>query len=88
MKQCCDFGEFECDVHVGDNIYVDKCIADIVKALNNAEIRTKASCCGHGKILGSIVLEDGRELIVRMDRMLMLKSRSDENLRLKYGEVF
>jgi len=37
--------------------YVDSCIAPIVQALNNAGIRTLASCCGHGHIPGNIILE-------------------------------
>ncbi len=27
---------------------MDKCIADIVKALNKAGVKTLGSCCGHG----------------------------------------
>ena len=34
-------------------------------ALNAANIITIASCCGHGKQDGSILFEDGRELVVR-----------------------
>jgi hypothetical protein len=44
---------------------IDLCIADIVAALNAANIITVASCCGHGKMDGIISLEDGRELIVK-----------------------
>jgi hypothetical protein len=43
---------------------VDSCIASVVKALNAAGISTIASCCGHGKCPGNIVLGDGRELII------------------------
>lgn len=39
---------------------IDYCVADLVAALNAANIRTVASCCGHGKMLGDIRLEDGR----------------------------
>ena len=39
---------------------IDACIAPIVKALNDAGITTTQSCCGHGKGLGRIDLEDGR----------------------------
>jgi hypothetical protein len=46
---------------------VDKCIASIVDALNKGGIKTVASCCGHGKRPGNIVLGDGRELIVCQD---------------------
>jgi len=44
---------------------VDKCIADIVQALNDGGLETVASCCGHKKIDGIISLRDGRELILR-----------------------
>jgi len=44
---------------------IDTCIAPIVKALNDAGIYTSNSCCGHGKEDRSILLQDGRELIIR-----------------------
>ena len=44
---------------------VDKCLASIVRALNNAGIYTSSCCCGHGKIDGSILLQDGREIIIK-----------------------
>jgi tRNA(Phe) wybutosine-synthesizing methylase Tyw3 len=44
---------------------VDYCIADLVAALNAANIVTVASCCGHGGICPARVsLEDGRELYI------------------------
>ncbi len=47
--------------------YVDLCIQPIVQALNDAGLQTLASCCGHGRRPGSIVLEDGRELLIAPD---------------------
>lgn len=44
---------------------IDSCIADIVEALNEGEVWTANSCCGHGKTDGSILLSDGRELIIK-----------------------
>lgn len=44
---------------------IDRCIAPVVAALNVSGLPTAASCCGHGKSLGSIVLADGREILVR-----------------------
>lgn len=41
---------------------IDSCIAPIVKALNDARIYTSNNCCGHGKIDGTILLQDGRIL--------------------------
>lgn len=43
---------------------IDYCIADIVAALNAANIQTVASCCGHGKHTAIISLEDGREITI------------------------
>lgn len=43
---------------------IDTCIADIVRALNEGGIKTKASCCGHGEASGNIILCDGRSLTI------------------------
>ena len=51
-KKCCDFGTYECQVPMplnGRRQDIDLCIADLVAALNAANIRTVGSCCGHGK---------------------------------------
>ncbi len=53
---------------------VDSCIASIVKVLNDNGILTDASCCGHGKMFGSIILADGRELLISPDRETTLKA--------------
>jgi hypothetical protein len=44
---------------------IDWCIHQIVAALNAGGIETVASCCGHGKIDGNIILADGRMLIIK-----------------------
>ena len=44
--------------------YIDKCIADVVAALNAANITTEASCCGHNKLNGNIILTDGRVITI------------------------
>jgi hypothetical protein len=46
-------------------VWCDPCLVPLVRALNDGGIPTKASCCGHGKRNGSIVLADGRELVIR-----------------------
>ncbi|MCE5270784.1 hypothetical protein LLH00_05820 [bacterium] len=46
------------------HVEVDACIAPLVRALNEGNIQTVASCCGHGRIPGNIALEDGRELMI------------------------
>ena len=44
---------------------IDRCIAPIVKALNDAGVYTSGCCCGHGEADGNIILHDGRILIIR-----------------------
>jgi hypothetical protein len=60
-SKCCDMGSYECQVPMPLNGRVqgiDYCIADIVASLNASNIRTVASCCGHGDdSLSSIVLD-------------------------------
>ena len=55
--------------HTGEDRFdikkIDKCIAPIVSALVEAGIYTTQSCCGHGKADGSIMLQDGRELVIK-----------------------
>ena len=43
---------------------IDSCIADIVDALQKGGMDMCASCCGHGKGLGDIYLQDGRILLI------------------------
>ncbi len=49
-------------------VQIDLCIAPLVKALNDAGIVTDASCCGHGKLYGSILLADSRCLEIYPDQ--------------------
>jgi hypothetical protein len=44
---------------------VDACIAEIVCALNAGGVMTTSSCCGHGRSDGSILLADGREMVIK-----------------------
>ena len=63
--RCCPLGTYECQVPMpiaGRRRDIDYCIADIVAALNAANIVTVASCCGHGQMEGDVRLEDGRVL--------------------------
>ena len=66
--KCCSLGTYECVIPMPIKRrieYIDFCIAAIVAALNAANIVTDASCCGHGKMDGSILLEDGREIFIK-----------------------
>ena len=63
FKNCCGMGTYEHQVPMpisGRRQDIDFCIADIVAALNAANIVTVASCCGHGEIDANIRLKDGR----------------------------
>lgn len=66
--KCCPMGSYDCQVPMplsGRLQSIDYCIADIVAALNAANIRTAMSCCGHGdESIAIVCLEDGRELRV------------------------
>lgn len=46
------------------SVWCDPCIAPIIRALNAGGVATIASCCGHQNRPGSIVLADGREMIM------------------------
>lgn len=55
----------------GKVVCVDNCIHRIVAALNAANVRTVASCCGHKKMLGRIDLwgnEDERTVLLICNR--------------------
>lgn len=54
---------------------IDHCIAPIVKALQEAEINMRGSCCGHGRSEGYIHLEDGRYFLILPNRRAALEQR-------------
>lgn len=65
--KCCGVGEYLCQIPMplnGRIQGIDYCISDIIAALNAANITTVASCCGHNKFKGSVMLIDGRFLEV------------------------
>ena len=43
---------------------IDRCIADLVRALQLDGIDMRSSCCGHGAGPGEIVLQDSRVLTI------------------------
>lgn len=54
---------------------IDKCIAPIVRALQEGGINMRGSCCGHGKMDGDIHLQDGRILIIKQNGNEYLANR-------------
>lgn len=63
---------------------IDRCIAPIVQALNNAGIYTSNCCCGHGKSDGSILLHDGRELVLKRETSTLLALATSKFHREKH----
>jgi hypothetical protein len=57
---------------------IDLCVADIVAALNAANVTTGMSCCGHGEQHGVISLDDGRWLIVVQPESIGQQIEKDE----------
>lgn len=57
-----EFGDYSnmviIDDDKGNEIQVDKCIADEILHLNNIGIKTIQSCCGHNKNNGFIAVEE------------------------------
>jgi hypothetical protein len=69
--KCCECGSYEHQITMpinGKVQCIDLCISHIVAALNAGNIQTVNSCCGHGKMFPSIILEDGRYLVI-MDKI-------------------
>ena len=63
--ECCDATPRSVAMPLNGRVQgIDHCIHHIVAALNAGNIRTTASCCGHGRMNGNIILEDGRVLII------------------------
>lgn len=54
--------------HTGEayfnEVWIDRCIAPIVDALQKAGIDMRGSCCGHGEGVGEINLQDGRDIYI------------------------
>ena len=47
-----------------DGVWCDPCLAPLIRSLNDGGIATVASCCGHGNNMGSVILADGRFLVI------------------------
>ena len=54
---------------------IDRCIAPIVRALQEGDIDMRGSCCGHHKGQGSIELADGRSLIIEQTESTRTRRR-------------
>jgi hypothetical protein len=50
--------------HGRDGVWCDPCLEPLVRALNDAGMKTVASCCGHGGNDSSVALADGRWIVL------------------------
>lgn len=83
-NQCCDMGTYDCTVPMAINRRiegVDLCIAQLVAALNASNIPTVASCCGHGKVEPTVILESDLCLVVRKWNHETMQPEPIPNLR-------
>ena len=77
-SSCCEDGSDSHQVVTvidDETVGIDKCFADIVKALNAGGIATRSCCCGHprnarrfatgGRAVPYIELEDGRGIVMQ-----------------------
>lgn len=64
-------------------IGIDRCVADLVDALQTAGIDMRGSCCRHGTSAGEIHLQDGRVLLVlsSKDGLMFILNRSAWHFR-------
>jgi hypothetical protein len=63
----CKYGTYTKVSLNGETQSIDSCIASLVQGINEREIKSWASCCGHQRNLGShgrIDLKDGRILLI------------------------
>lgn len=54
-------------VVIREGIWCDPCLEPLVRALNDGGLQTIASCCGHGHRPGTVILADGRWLVLASD---------------------
>lgn len=70
---CTGFARFK---YVG----IDACIAPLVEALQKGGIDMRGSCCGHGKSVGEIHLQDGQVLIITGFNLYLTKKNKIDKL--------
>jgi hypothetical protein len=78
-ENCCDCGTYEHSVPMCIGrckvVEVDYCISRLVGALEASGLRPVASCCGHGKMPPSVLLEDDMEVV------LLTREQADETVK-------
>lgn len=81
----CKRGDFVDCIVSGRKVQVDRCIAPIINALNDAGIITAESCCGHGEEEGHIVAYQGGQ--ARLLVVYALGEPSIEMFQNKYRRM-
>ena len=94
--KCCDIGEFKCDstLVIPENmkqyytkrVFCDVCIVEEIQDLLDLGVITLASCCGHGILDSSVIVDiKSQEVMTRLDYEV-LKVRDDSIIyKLKFG---
>jgi len=79
----CKLGEEEkINLKDGRGVMVDRCLAPYIQALNDSEIVTGISCCGHGEQDGFILAQkDGKY------RLLIMVEEGEKSLE-RFGNEF
>lgn len=70
-KECCKVGTYEHSVPMsisGRVQGIDYCISNIVASLNAGNIKTIASCCGHGRLSPSVILENDVWIVLMTEK--------------------
>lgn len=73
-QKMCQRGEIvKMKLPVGGVVDIDKCLAPVVKVLNDGGVVTVGCCCGHGRIAGYIHLKDDRYFRIFPNRISFMK---------------
>jgi len=85
-KECeSEIGDYKCHVRtnikdkIGRTVSVDKCLKDAVELLNKHGYSTIASCCGHGKVSPTILIDQSQpaEIAIRGGRGWINRTAND-----------
>jgi len=69
-SECCDGGTYEHCIPMSvhrEVVWIDFCVAHLVATLEAGGLRPIASCCGHGKMPPSVLLEDRTNIVMLTD---------------------
>ena len=70
------------------NPRIDKCLILIINQLNKSNLKTLASCCGHGKYNSTIVVKDKKGNIFEFYSRISLRSKKRNRYYKKDNDGF